>query len=165
MEVRQMATAILTHQDHVLMMKKTKSRLYNHAFWSGPGGHLESTELNEPMTACLRELREETGLTESDIEGLHLRYILFRRKGEEVRQQFVYFGAARTREIISSDEGELYWIRQDELLDLDMSHVIKHMLAHYYQYPGMQSITIGAVTVEDGDIRMQWSSLVDPQIF
>ena len=164
-EVRQMAAAFLTFQDQVLLMNKTKSRLINRAFWSCPGGHLEPEELNHPMTACLRELHEETGLSESDIQGLHLRYILFRRAGEEIRQQFVYFGEACTQQVTASDEGELYWINRDALLELEMSFVVKQMIAHYYRHPEMQSITMGAVTVENGEVRMQWSSLVDPQIF
>lgn len=35
MEVRQMATAVLIHQEHVLMMKKANSKIFNFEFWSG----------------------------------------------------------------------------------------------------------------------------------
>jgi len=81
-----MATAFLTYEGDVLMMKKTKSRLFAFPFWAAPGGHLEPSEMNDPRTACLRELEEETGLRESDIDDLKLRYILLRRKEDEIWQ-------------------------------------------------------------------------------
>jgi len=164
-ELRQMASAFLTHQGDVLMMKKTKSRLYQHAFWAAPGGHLEPEEWNEPRAACLRELQEETGLRETDVDNLQLRYILLRRKDEEIRQQFIYWGQARTRDVRSSDEGELHWIKQERLMSLDISHVVKQMLLHYGQNPGLDHLLIGAVTMTDDGVRMQWSPLRDPLLF
>lgn len=35
MEVRQMATAFLIYQEHVLMMRKANSKIFNFEFWGG----------------------------------------------------------------------------------------------------------------------------------
>jgi 8-oxo-dGTP diphosphatase len=75
MEVRQMATAFLFNQEKVLMIKKASSRLSATEFWSGLGGHLEPDELNHPRKACIREIYEESGYQEKEIDELKLRYI------------------------------------------------------------------------------------------
>jgi 8-oxo-dGTP diphosphatase len=99
-EIRQMATAYLIKENQVLMMKKSASRLYNSEFWSGLGGHLEPNELNHPKHACLREIHEESGIQESEITELKLRYILLRIKESEIRQQYVYFGSTTKIDLI-----------------------------------------------------------------
>lgn len=43
------------------MIKKPAGRLFPFEYWGGIGGHLESNELNDPQTACFREIEEETG--------------------------------------------------------------------------------------------------------
>ena len=95
-----MATAFLYYGNEVLMMKKANSQLYNQEFWSGLGGHLEPEELNNPKQACLREIYEESGLQESDIHDLTLRYVLLRIKEDEIRQQFVYMGKSATKDFL-----------------------------------------------------------------
>lgn len=71
-----MATAYLFHESKVLMIRKKGNRFLDFDFWSGIGGHMEPEELNDPGRACLREIGEETGLTEGDLADLRLRYIL-----------------------------------------------------------------------------------------
>ncbi|WP_228469216.1 NUDIX domain-containing protein [Paenibacillus sp. JNUCC31] len=92
MEIRQMATAFLSNGTDMLMMKKTGSKLFDFEFWGGIGGHLEQGELNSPMTASYREIEEETGFKQAEIDNFRLRYVLLQYSDGEVRQQFVYFG-------------------------------------------------------------------------
>lgn len=166
MEVRQMSTAFLTNENHVLLMKKQSSRLSDRPFWSGLGGHLEPEELNAPMKACYREIHEESGLTAEKIEGLELRYILLRLKENEIRQQFVYFGEAKTRNVTASAEGELHWIHKDAIHDLPMSRIIRLMLEHFEADPDNPFITVGVISVDpNGNPGIQWSAMQDPKVF
>ncbi|MFC5527958.1 NUDIX domain-containing protein, partial [Cohnella yongneupensis] len=125
MELRQMATAFLFRDQKVLMIKKSKSKLNSSEFWSGLGGHLEPQEINSPKIACIREIFEESGIKESEISDLRMRYLLIRIKDSEIRQQYVYFGRTMKSELIMSDEGELSWVDQSEIVNLNLSMVIR----------------------------------------
>jgi len=165
MEVRQMATVFLAHGGSMLMMKKSRSRWHPAEFWSGIGGHLEPAELNAPREAAVRELFEETGLGESDIAGLTLRYVLLRLKDDEIRQQFVYFGEALTMSVTTSEEGELHWISASEVTGLGVSVVIRRMLEHYFAGAAQDRIHTGILTMHNGVPAMAWSVLTDPGVF
>jgi 8-oxo-dGTP diphosphatase len=165
MEVRQMATAFLFNQEKVLMIKKASSRLSATEFWSGLGGHLEPAELNHPRKACIREIYEESGLQEKEIDELKLRYILLRIKEEEIRQQFVYFGKIEKTDFTNSEEGELYWINKDDLLMLNLSRIIYFMLEHYFENSDQEEIMVGTITLNNEKPQIQWAELKDPQIF
>jgi 8-oxo-dGTP diphosphatase len=166
MELRQMATAFLFNEEHVLMMRKENNQLYPFEFWTGLGGHLEQRELNHPRMACLREIEEESGITESKIQDFKLRYILLRVKEDEIRQQFVYFGKTQDRHYVSSEEGELYWVDENELLTLRTSRIINFMLQHYFDNPDLTDVMIGVIAKNDAEEPIiQWSILTDPHLF
>lgn len=166
MEVRQMSTAFLFHENKVIMMKKEASKITDTVFWTGLGGHLEADELNFPKRACVREIFEESGILEEEIEELKLRYILLRVKEKEIRQQFVYFGNTKRLKLINSDEGELHWIDRDKILDLRLSKIISFMMKHYLENPDKNEIMIGTITInKDEEPEMQWSELKDPKVF
>nr|WP_279538009.1 NUDIX domain-containing protein [Paenibacillus turpanensis] len=160
-----MVTAFLFHNENILMIKKQASKLYDFEFWSGVGGHIEPYELNNPMKACVREIYEEAGIEEQNIYELSLRYLLFRIKEDEIRQQFVYFGKLKSDQVRSSDEGEVYWIHKDKVQDLHISSIIKQMLAHYFQNPFKQEIMVGTLTERNEVPTTQWAELKDPKIF
>jgi 8-oxo-dGTP diphosphatase len=161
-----MATAFIFNQENVLMMKKTLSKWSNTEFWSGLGGHLEQDELNHPKAACIREIFEELGMEEHEIENLKLRYILLRIKENEIRQQFVYFGITEKTAFTNSEEGELHWINKNDLLQLQLSKIIHFMIEHYYENPHLEEISIGTITLNDlEEPHIQWAELKDPHIF
>ena len=166
LEVRQMATAFLYYGNEVLMMKKSNSRLYNQEFWSGLGGHLEPEELNNPKQACLREIYEESGLQESDIDDLTLRYILFRIKEDEIRQQFVYIGRSATKDFTPSQEGELHWVNEDDIHQLRLSRIIRFMVEHHYEHRSQSNIMVGTITMNSQqEPHIHWAELKDPEVF
>jgi 8-oxo-dGTP diphosphatase len=165
LEVRQIATAFLFNGNNILMMKKSKSDINDTEFWSGLGGHLEPDELNFPRKACFREVFEESGFIESDIEELTLRYILLRSKGQEIRQQFVYFGKALKEKFVQSDEGELSWVDYNEVFKLNLSRIIHFMLEHSFQSQSLKYIMIGTITNSENGPQIQWAELKDPKVF
>ncbi|MGC5770858.1 NUDIX domain-containing protein [Paenibacillus pabuli] len=159
-----MATAFLSNGNDMLMMKKAGSRLFDFEFWGGIGGHLEQGEMNSPMSASYREIGEETGFKQEDIENFRLRYILLEVNGDEVRQQFVYFGETTHRVFIPSDEGELFWVPLDELLDLHTSILVKAAIRHFLQNQETDEVWIGNVLNGEGAAakpRVAWSILQD----
>ncbi|MFD0675631.1 MULTISPECIES: NUDIX domain-containing protein [unclassified Paenibacillus] len=166
MEVRQMATAFLSNQSKVLMMKKARSKLFHFEFWGGIGGHLDYEELNFPMKASFREIEEETGFKRSDIENFRLKYILIESNSGEIRQQYVYFGDTKHKNYIASDEGELFWIDKNELLSLYTSKIIKFTIEHYLENPQTEDIFVGTVTVDsDLDPQIQWAAVKETVTF
>ncbi|WP_256865400.1 NUDIX domain-containing protein [Paenibacillus sp. 32352] len=158
MEVRQMATAFLINQEHVLMMKKARSKIFNFEFWGGIGGHLEYEELNHPMKASYREIEEETGFKKDEIKNFTLKYILIENSIDEIRQQYVYFGETTHRSFTPSDEGELFWIHKNELLNLKTSKAIRFTIQHYLENPAENQIVVGTVTESNEQLpTIQWS--------
>ncbi|WP_253735886.1 NUDIX domain-containing protein [Paenibacillus sp. FJAT-26967] len=166
MEIRQMATAFLSHQEYVLMMKKANSKIFNFEFWGGIGGHLEHEELNFPMKASYREIEEETGFKENEIENFTLKYILIEDGNGEIRQQYVYFGETTHRNFIPSEEGDLFWIHKSELLNLKISKAIRFTIQHYLENPARSNICVGTITVNDEQIpHIQWSTVKQASAF
>ncbi|MEK3774460.1 NUDIX domain-containing protein [Paenibacillus sp. FSL K6-4396] len=120
------------------------------------------------MTASYREIEEETGFTQEDVEHFRLRYILLEVNGGEIWQQFIYFGETTHRHFVPSDEGELFWIPLDEVLDLHSSILIKATLRHYLQHPGAEDIWIGNVqsgTDLKGTPQVIWNKMQETKSF
>ena len=138
MKLRNMTSVYIFNDDKILFIKKKGSRMFSTpdtVLWCGIGGHFENEELNNPESCVLRELFEETSLTKSDIKNLTLKYITLRKKGEEIRQQYIYFADLANSDIVlcECDEGELHWIKIDDLTKLDMSFTNAQCLNHYFQ--------------------------------
>ena len=72
--LRNMTSLYIQWQDEVLLLYRIGSRVIEPS-WVGIGGHFEPQEVHDPRACVLRELREETGLTEASLEDLRLRYV------------------------------------------------------------------------------------------
>ncbi|WP_255428592.1 NUDIX domain-containing protein [Sporosarcina sp. resist] len=143
------------------MMKKKKSKIFNFEFWGGIGGHMESDELNSPMTASYREIEEETGFKKDDIKNFRLEYILLEKNSGEIRQQYVYFGETKHMNFIPSDEGELFWVPKNELSGLYTSKVISSTIEHYLNnITNTDDIFVGTMmTSNEFNPKIQWSTI------
>ena len=60
--LRNSVCAFLRNNGKYLLMKRAENRVFNPGFWSGVGGHMEPKEINDPLSACYREIEEETGI-------------------------------------------------------------------------------------------------------
>jgi 8-oxo-dGTP pyrophosphatase MutT (NUDIX family) len=67
----------------MLLLYRIGSRVVQPS-WCNIGGHFESYELNNTKACALREVFEETGITESDITNLTFKYITLRNKNQEI---------------------------------------------------------------------------------
>jgi len=107
--LRNSVAAFLRNKSKYLLMKRAENRIFNPGFWSGVGGHLEPQEINDPFSACFREIEEEAGICKNDIESLELLYVITRRNKDEIRQSYIYFGETSRTDVIQTDEGTLFW--------------------------------------------------------
>ncbi|MHB8945093.1 MAG: NUDIX domain-containing protein [Bacillota bacterium] len=144
--LRPSATAFLMNSGDVLLMKRSITREFAPGIWAGVGGHLEPDEINDPQVACRREILEETGLDEEHVTNLRLKSIILRRSQDEIRVQYVFFGDSSRRDVVDTDEGELHWISQNELLNRELSFTTRAALRNFLESGGQtDTILVGTV--------------------
>ncbi len=99
----------------LMLYRNKKKKDINKGKWIGIGGHLEEGESKEQ--ALIREIKEETGL-----DVLHYIYrgelLFINNDFEEV--MYLYLVDEVKGEIIDCDEGELAWIKKEDLMSLNM---------------------------------------------
>lgn len=160
-KLRTTSTAYLMN-NNFLLMKRAVNRKFAPGIWAGVGGHLEPHEINNPEAACLREIFEETGIEEKDLKNLELKYIILRRAKDEIKIQYVYFANSMTRNTIQTDEGELFWIKKEDLFARDLSATTRETLKHYISYEDNSGdILVGTVSEEDNLPVMNWVPVQD----
>ena len=159
-KLRNMACAYLFNSNEVLMMKRSSKSKLLAGFWAPVGGHMEPDEINNPTAACLREIHEEIGLVEDEIQNLTLKYITVRRKDDEIRVQYIHFGTTSVRNLKECDEGELHWINQSDIFELNMSVTNMNALEHYFKTgKDCSNIFVGVVEVSKGMPIINWTVL------
>ncbi len=132
-KLRNMTSLYLVREGEILCLYRIGSRVANNKYVGAAGGHFEPEELNDPKKCVLREMQEELGLSEADVEDLHLRYITVRMVEGEIRQNYYFFGKLKTDRPLSSTEGNLRWVPFTEVPTLDMPVSAKPMILHYLQ--------------------------------
>ena len=130
-KLRNMTSVYLVREGEVLCLYRIGSRVADHKYVGSAGGHFEKDELNDPKKCVLREMEEELGLRESDVEGLTLRYITHRLMGGEIRHNYYFFARLKEDRELSSAEGNLRWVPFEEVSSLEMPISAKHMILHY----------------------------------
>lgn len=155
-KLRNMTAIYLRCYEGMVLLYRMGSRVVGNSYTGTAGGHFEQRELNDAKACVLRELQEETGLTEADVENLSMRYVTLRLKNREIRQNYYFFGdltegvlarwgltedglhgqaVAERKQIVlegvSSNEGRLEWVPNEMLLELEMPASAKYMIEHY----------------------------------
>lgn len=151
-KLRNMTSLYLVKEGEILCLYRIGSRVVSNKFVGSAGGHFEPSELNDPKACVLREMQEELGLTESDIEGLTLRYITHRLMGQEIRQNYYFFARLKEEKELTSTEGELHWIPNEEIPGLEMPISAKHMILHYLQTGRFDDRLYAGITEETGTV-------------
>lgn len=106
----------LTRQDEVLLLKGAPTkRLWPNRF-NGVGGHIERGE--DVATSARRELEEETGLAAQRLDLIGTVMVDVDR--ETGIALYVFRGEYGGGELRSSEEGELCWVKQDQIADLPL---------------------------------------------
>ncbi len=107
-KLRNMTSLYLRQGNRLLLLYRIGSRVVSDSYTASAGGHFEPEELNDARACALRELYEETGLTEREIDKLSLRYVTLRLKNNEIRQNYYFFAnLTDCGKVITSNEGNL----------------------------------------------------------
>lgn len=149
-KLRNMTSVYLVDDSGILCLYRIGSRVANHKYVGSAGGHFEKDELNDPKKCVLREMQEELGLTETDVEGLTLRYITHRLTGGEIRQNYYFFARLKESRSLSSTEGALRWVPYEEIPSLEMPISAKHMILHYEKEGRYTDKLYAGITEEQG---------------
>lgn len=149
-KLRNMTSVYLLREDAVLCLYRMGSRVANNQYIGSAGGHFEQAELNDAKSCVLREMKEELGLEEGDVEGLKLRYITYRLKNGEIRQNYYFFGTLKEERELQSTEGKLRWVPFEAVPELDMPVSAKHMILHYLEVGRFDDQLYAGITEETG---------------
>lgn len=150
MRLRNMTSVYFVEEDKLLCLYRVGSRVVGNKHVGAAGGHFEKEELNDPRACVLREMQEELGLTEENVEGLTLRYITHRYMAGEIRQNYYYFAKLKTDRELKSNEGDLKWVAFDKVPELEMPVSAKHMILHYIKEGRFTDKLYGGITEEAG---------------
>ena len=102
----------LLRGNEVLMMHRTRKKNdMNHDKWIAVGGRFEKGE--SPEECALREVKEETGLTM--IEPQYRGVVTFVNDQYETERMHLFTSDTFTGVMTDCDEGELVWIKKDEI--------------------------------------------------
>ena len=149
-KLRNMTSLYLTGEKGILCLYRIGSKVANQKYIGSAGGHFEKEELNDARACILREMREELGLQLSDVEDLKLRYITYRLKDGEIRQNYYFFAKLKTDRELTSTEGQLHWIPYDGFDNLNMPVSAKHMILHYLMRGRYDDALYAGITRENG---------------
>ena len=153
MKLRPMTAIYLTRGDKILLLYRMGSRVVGNSYTGSAGGHIEAEEYRVPRACVLRELQEETGLTETALDGLALRYITMRLKDGEVRQNYYYFAELKDGfDVNDSNEGRLEWHNLNALDGLPMPVTARHVVDHYLAVGRFDDKLYGGITTADGTV-------------
>ena len=99
--------------------------------WTGVGGRVEADEMNDLRTSTLRELGEETELTEADLSHLSLRRVLYHNRVKEPLTGLLYYTAElKAYSLPECTEGTLYWKEPKDFAALDIIETTDQTLPH-----------------------------------
>ena len=149
-KLRNMTSVYLTGDQGILCLFRIGSRVANQMYVGSAGGHFEQGELNDAKKCALREMQEELGLAEADVQDLKLRYITLRLKNGEIRQNYYFFGKLISDKKLNSTEGNLHWFTYEEAKDLHMPASAKHMMRHYLKVGRFDENLYAGITDENG---------------
>ncbi|MGF7143575.1 8-oxo-dGTP diphosphatase [Anaerotaenia torta] len=131
-KLRNMTAVYIIKGDQLLMLYRIGSRVVQPS-WCGIGGHFEEGELNDPRACILRELYEETGITEEELQDLTLKYITLRYTKGEIRQNYYFFAELKADKphLPSCEEGTLMWVGMNQVMNKEMPYTARGVLEHY----------------------------------
>ena len=113
-----LSTLCYIEQDgkYLMLHRTVKKNDVNKDKWIGVGGHFEQDE--SPEECLLREVKEETGYT---LTSWRFRGLVTFVSGDGVTEYMcLYTADGFTGDPVSCDEGELAWVKKDQIEDLNI---------------------------------------------
>ena len=131
-KTRLFAGAFLWWNDEVILMQRSLNKKLAPGMWAGVGGHIEQSEINSPITACFREIAEETGIQSTQIRNLDLRYVAVFKTEDILDSVYYFIGELKERcNLQQTNEGKLHWVNIRDGVDLEMSPHVKAVYLHW----------------------------------
>lgn len=132
-KLRNLTSIYIIKGDKILLLFRQGGSVVNDVWTGSAGGHFEDMELNDAKACVLRELNEEIGLSEGDLQNLSLRYVTLRRTKGEIRQNYYFFAYLNenVNDNLYSNEGKLKWFPINEIGNLEMPYTAKYVMKHY----------------------------------
>lgn len=133
-KLRNMTAIYILCKNKILLLYRQGGNVVNNVWVASAGGHFEENELNEARSCVLRELEEELGLTEKDLQDIEMRYVALRRVDGEIRQNYYFFAKVEDETSLNliSNEGKLQWFDISEVHSLEMPYTAKYVIQHYF---------------------------------
>lgn len=125
--------------DAVLLMKRSATTPIFPNRYNGIGGHVERDE--DVLSAALREIEEETGLTAPHLRAVQLRGIIQVDAGKAMGILiFVFSAEAISREVRDSDEGALAWVALQDAAKLPVVDDLPLILPRLFGAQAQQAL-------------------------
>lgn len=153
-KLRNMATIYIKKDKKFLLLDRIGSKVVDRS-WCGVGGHFEPNELNDAKDAVLREMNEEIGITEKDLNYLDLRYIALRIVKGELRINYYFFADLKENANINynCNEGILEWVSFDKANNRKMPYTAQKVIEHYLEM-GINTKDFYSVTIADEKVNI-----------
>lgn len=152
-KLRNMTSLYLRQGNKLLLLYRIGSKVITDSYTASAGGHFEKDELNDARNCVLRELYEETGLEDREIDNLSLRYVTLRLKNGEIRQNYYFFAdLIDSEKVITSNEGNLKWFQMEELLEAmpEMPFTAHYVVKHYLEIGKDTDTLYAGIATESG---------------
>lgn len=146
-----------------LLLKRSSRKRFLPNRYTGLGGGVEINELGDLRRSVLRELSEETGLAEPDLEHLTLRRTLtHNRPGEPLTVLFYFTAELKTYALPDCTEGTLHWTLPQDFSALDIiettAQVLPKLVEDVAKEPsGTDTVRLGVAHYETAELtRVVW---------
>ena len=153
-KLRNMASVYIRKGDQVLLLFRQGSSIVSNLWIGSAGGHFEKNEFCDAKACVLRELQEELGMTEKDLQNLTLRYITIRYAESELRQNYYFFAdlSDSVNNLPESNEGITRWYSLFDTKNLPMPFTARYMFDHYVSIGQYDTELYGGIANDTGVI-------------
>lgn len=152
--VPRMLIFLFNEQGRVLLLKGSPYKRRWAGVFNGIGGHVEAGE--DVMEAALRELAEETGIT--NVELVFCGQLMINASQGAGVALFVFKGTYLDEEPLSSEDGELMWLSLEELDRYPIMEDLHELLPRVATFKTGDAVMIGKYTFEaGGKLRISFS--------